>query len=68
MITSFIREDDDPFTDARISIGCPRESDDFYFVFRGDPDQVVALLERVIPIAKEALTAREYKDHRRGVI
>lgn len=65
MTVSIIREDDDLIADARVSLGSPPGLDDFYLVFRGSPDKVVALLERALPVAKKALTAGEYEDHRR---
>lgn len=61
---AIIRERDDLFADARISIGTPRGKEDFYFVFRGDPEKVVALLERVLPVVKAALPAGLYEDQR----
>jgi hypothetical protein len=59
---SIIREPDDPIADARISIGSPRGSEDFYFVFRGDPEQVIALLEKALPVVKAAFSANMYDD------
>jgi hypothetical protein len=59
-----IREPDDPVADTRISIRTPKGKDDFYFVFRGDPEKVVELLERVLPVVKAALPAGLYEDKR----
>jgi len=64
MNTSIIREDDDLIAEARISLGSPPLSEDFYLVFRGSPDKVIALLEHALPIAKRALLAGEYDDRR----
>ena len=61
---SIIREPDDLIADARISLGCPRGVDDFYIVFRGDPDKVVNLLRNALEVAEEALPKGEYDDHR----
>lgn len=67
MTASIIREDDDLLAESRISIGNLRESEDFYFVFRGHPQKVIFLLERILPIVKKALIAGEYEDHRRMI-
>ena len=61
---SVIRENDDSLAYARISIGGPRNTEDFYLVFRGDPKDVVKLLERALLVAKEALPAGMYDDRR----
>jgi hypothetical protein len=61
---AIIREPDDPIADTRISIGTPKGKDDFYFVFRGDPEKVVELLERVLPVVQAALPAGLYEDTR----
>ncbi len=65
METAIIREDDDLLADVRISLGSPRGSEDFYLLFRGDIDKVIALLEKALPIAKKALIAGDYDDRRR---
>lgn len=67
-IAAISREDDDPIADTRISIGTPKTNssvDDFYFVFRGDPEKVIEVLERVFSIAKVILPGGHYTDHRR---
>jgi len=61
---SIIREPDDPIADARISLGNPRGFDDFYIVFRGDPEKVVKLLEKALRVAKIALPNGAYQDKR----
>jgi hypothetical protein len=61
---SIIRETDDFLADARISLGSPHQSEDFYIVFRGDPEKVLALLEKAVIVAREALPAGEYGDRR----
>lgn len=65
MTVSLIREPDDLIADVRISLGSPRGSDDFYIVFRGNPEKVVELLEKALSVAKKDLLAGDYKDHRR---
>lgn len=64
-IVSIIREDDDLLANARISLGSPPKSEHFYLVFRGNPEDVVELLERALPVARDRLRAGEYEDHRR---
>lgn len=59
------REPDDPIAEVRISLGSPRGSEDFYIVFRGDPEKVVKLLEEALLIAKVALPAEKYEDKRK---
>lgn len=61
---SLIRESDDTLTYARVSLGGPKGTDDFYLVFRGDPQAVVDLLEKAFAVAKEALPAGMYDDRR----
>lgn len=67
-LISIIREDDDPIADVRISLGSPRGSKDFYIVFRGDPDKVIALLHNALITAQTVLPNENYEDHRRTVI
>jgi hypothetical protein len=63
---AIIREDDDPLAQTRISLGNPREViNDFYIVFRGEPEAVVALLRRALAIAEHALPKGEYSDNRK---
>jgi hypothetical protein len=65
MRVHIVREPDDPIAETRISIGNPRETPrDFYIVFRGEPEKVVALLEYSLEVAKVALPAEMYKDDR----
>lgn len=63
---ALIREPDDLVADVRISLGSPRGTDDFYIVFRGNPEKVIDLLERALPVAQKELRAGEYEDHRRN--
>jgi hypothetical protein len=62
---AIIREADDSLAQARISLGQPIESDDFYIVFRGHPDKVINLLEHALAAAKLALPRENYEDRRR---
>lgn len=61
---AIIRETDDRLADARISIGSPRGSEDFYFVFRGDPEKVITLMEKALAVIKVALPEKMYEDRR----
>lgn len=62
---SIIREPDDNIAETRISLGNPREMpDDFYIVFRGNPEKVVNLLRKALAVAEVALPAGHYKDTR----
>jgi len=65
METSVIREDDDLMAGVRISLGSPRGSEDFYLVFRGDPQKVIDLLDKALSLAKRDLKSGNYDDHRR---
>lgn len=65
--SAVIREPDDPIADVRISIGTPKgqgEFPDFYFVFRGDPDKVVALMKQALALTEKALPIGRYEDNR----
>jgi hypothetical protein len=61
---SIIREPDDLLAGVRISLGTPRGLKDFYLVFRGEPEDVVDLLESALEVAKERLPVGRYDDHR----
>lgn len=61
---SLIREPDDPIAEVRISLGSPIGSDDFYLVFRGDPEKVVDLLQKALAVARTALPEGMYDDQR----
>lgn len=61
---SIIRESDDPIADVRISLGSPKGSNDFYLVFRGEPDRVIELLQSALGAAKLAMPIGGYDDHR----
>lgn len=63
MMWSVTREPDDRLADVRISLGKKRDLG-CYIVFRGDPEEVVKLLENSLLVAKEALPARNYTDKR----
>lgn len=58
------REEDDLLTDARISLGQVRGLEAFYLIFRGDPEKVIALLEKALLVAQKDLPARNYVDGR----
>lgn len=60
-----IRELDDPIAEVRISLGSPPDSNDFYVVFRGDPEKVIRLLHDAWLAAQEALPKGKYKDDRK---
>lgn len=59
-----VREPDDPIAETRISLGRPIGSDDFYLVFRGDPEKVVDLLQNSLDVARTALPEGMYDDQR----
>lgn len=61
---SIIREPEDPIAETRISLGSPRGSEDFYIVFRGDPEKVVELLQNALLVARVALPKHAYDDKR----
>lgn len=64
MITSVIRESDDRIAKVRISLGRPPDTDDFYLVFRGDPKDVILLLEDALRETKDLLLDGLYEDRR----
>jgi hypothetical protein len=61
---SIIREPDDPIAEVRVSLGSPKGSDDFYIVFRGNPNKVIELLSEALIVARVALAEEKYEDHR----
>lgn len=63
MIWSIIREPDDNLADVRVSLG-KKSRLGAYMVFRGDPKEVVKLLEESLLEAKRTLPKGDYKDHR----
>lgn len=58
------REPDDQIAETRISLGNPKGMNDFYIVFRGDPEKVVELLGKAHEVAKHALPRGLYTDKR----
>lgn len=60
-LISIVREPDDPIADARIALGSPLNSKDFYIIFRGDPDKVIALLENALAAAKQHIPNENYE-------
>jgi hypothetical protein len=63
MIWSVTREPDDKLADVRISLG-KKSSVGSYMVFRGDPRETVELLSEALRMARRALPAGDYTDHR----
>lgn len=65
MVWKLIREPDDPIAKVRISLGTPKGMPGAaYIVFRGDPDEVIELMEEALSGAQEALKRGDYKDER----
>jgi hypothetical protein len=63
MIWAITREPDDRMADVRVSLG--KKSDiGCYLVFRGDPEEVVKLLEESLSEARRTLPRGDYTDHR----
>lgn len=56
------REEDDPLC-LRASIG-GSEEDGYYLIFRGDPEKVSSMLNRVATAANVALPGGQYIDKR----
>lgn len=61
---SIIREPDDGIAKTRISLGQPPDFDGGYIVFRGDPADVVLLLEAATEMARRRLPKGRYADKR----
>jgi hypothetical protein len=61
---SIIREEMDGIAKTRISLGQPVGTDDFYLVFRGEPEDIVKLLKVAHDVAKHALPQGIYQDKR----
>jgi hypothetical protein len=60
---SIIREPDDKMADVRVSLGTKKKLGS-YIVFRGEPKEVIQLLEESLLEARRTLLKGEYKDHR----
>jgi hypothetical protein len=63
MLWSIIRESDDNLADVRISLGL-QKSVGSYLVFRGEPKDVIYLLELALKEAKRQLPSGNYSDKR----
>lgn len=61
---SIIREPDDGIAKARISLGQPRDFEGAYMVFRGDPRDIIDLLEKSLSEARRTLLRGMYEDKR----
>jgi hypothetical protein len=60
-----IREDDDPIATTRISLGTVRMvPDNLYLVFRGEPADLIKLLEDALEAARILLPEKMYEDLR----
>ena len=61
---AIVREPDDRLAKTRISLGDDKSGSGFYIVFRGEPENVVSLLNEALKVAEVALPAGQYSDHR----
>lgn len=57
------REPDDKLAEVRVSIGGSKTLG-YYLTFRGDPKDVIRVLETMTAVAKVALPAGKYADKR----
>lgn len=64
MLWSIIREPDDEIAAVRISLGKPKDFEGAYMVFRGDPEEVIKLLEKSVSEARRTLLRGRYTDKR----
>ena len=64
MIWSIIREPDDGIAKTRVSLGEPRGFAGAYIVFRGEPEDVIKLLEESLSEARMRLLKGDYDDKR----
>jgi hypothetical protein len=60
---SIIREPDDKLADVRVSLGTKKKLGS-YIVFRGEPEEVIQLLEESLLEARRTLLKGIYDDHR----
>lgn len=60
---SIIREPDDKLADVRVSLGTKKKLGS-YIVFRGEPEEVIQLLEESLSEARRTLLKGVYDDHR----
>ncbi len=63
-IVTITREPDDKLAKTRISLGDMKEGTGFYIVFRGEPENVVHLLQEALAVAQVSLPAGKYSDRR----
>jgi hypothetical protein len=61
---SIIREPDDGIAKTRISLGQPKDFNGAYMVFRGDPRDIIELLEKSLSEARRTLLRGMYEDKR----
>lgn len=61
---SIIREPDDGIAKTRISLGQPKDFEGAYMVFRGDPRDIIDLLEKSLSEARRTLLRGMYEDKR----
>jgi hypothetical protein len=61
---SIIREPDDGIAKTRISLGEPKDFEGAYMVFRGDPRDIIKLLEKSLQEARRTLLRGMYEDKR----
>ena len=64
MLWSIIREPDDEIAAVRISLGKPKDFKGAYMVFRGNPREVIQLLEESLSEARKTLLRGHYEDKR----
>lgn len=61
---SIIRQPNDPAAETRVSIGSLPNELGIYLVFRGEPENVINVLEKTLEKAREELPQGNYKDQR----
>jgi hypothetical protein len=61
---SIIREPDDGIAKTRISLGEPKDFEGAYMVFRGEPRDIIKLLEKSLQEARRTLLRGMYEDKR----
>lgn len=61
---SIIREPDDGIAKTRISLGEPKDFEGAYMVFRGEPRDIIKLLEKSLQEARRTLLRGMYEDRR----
>jgi hypothetical protein len=65
MVWSVTREPDDKLAKTRLSMGTPRgTTQGAYLVFRGEPEDIIRLLEDAVEHAVPYLRAKNYNDKR----